>query len=144
VTTIGLEGTAADARPVVGATLELDEDDQYGIVVGGADGTVLREEFIGSGGVIVEISAVVEDKDGNWAMAVTVQIDDPDGGSPRGRERTCRWGRRRRRRHGCSCDPGARRGCASLGCPRPGCLDAHHTDRGAARRGRPITWARKS
>ncbi len=73
-TTIVLGGGPGEEPPVVGATIELPEDDQHELVVGGPGGEVIREEYIGDRGTVSGYGPLVRDADGNWSVLVTVEL----------------------------------------------------------------------
>jgi len=73
-TTIVLSGGPDEEPPSVGTTIEVPEDDQHQLVVGGPDGEVIREEFIGDQATIGAYGPLVTDTDGNWSVLVTVEV----------------------------------------------------------------------
>ncbi len=74
-TTIVLSGGPGEERPSVGTIIELPADDQHQLVIGGIDGEVIREEFIGDRATISAYGPLVTDADGNWSVLVTVGVD---------------------------------------------------------------------
>ena len=73
-TTIVLGGGPGEEPPALGATIELPADDQHELVVGGPDGEVIREEYIGDRGTVSGYGPLVRDADGNWSVLVTVEV----------------------------------------------------------------------
>lgn len=74
VTTIVLSGGPDEEIPAVGAAIEVPEDDQHQIVIGGPDGELVREEFIGDQGEIVSYGPIARDADGNWSVLITIDV----------------------------------------------------------------------
>lgn len=73
-TSIVLSGGPGDEPPAVGTTMAMPEDDQHRIVIGGLDGEVIREEFLGDEATIVGYGPIATDADGNWAVSVEVDV----------------------------------------------------------------------
>jgi hypothetical protein len=73
-TTIVLSGGPADEPPAIGTTIELPPDDQHQLTVGGPDGEVIRDEFIGDQAMISGYGPIVSDADGNWSVLVSVDV----------------------------------------------------------------------
>jgi len=82
VTTIVLSGGPADEPPAIGATIELPEDDQHQLVVGGPDGEVIREEFLGDQATISGYGPIVTDAEGNWSVLVDVDVSTAAAPTP--------------------------------------------------------------
>jgi hypothetical protein len=81
-TSIILSGGPGDPRPSVGGVVVFDEDDRYGVVVGGPDGVVLRDEYLGVGGTIVAIGGIAIAEDGTWSIIATIDLDAPPAPDP--------------------------------------------------------------
>ena len=77
-TTVILSGIDAEDVPAIGTRMALPQDDQHALVVGGADGVVIREEFIGTSGVVKEVGLVIVDEDGKRHVLVTLEVTPPD------------------------------------------------------------------
>jgi hypothetical protein len=77
-TTIVLSGSATEATPTIGTPIDLPEDDQHRLVIGGLTGEVIREEPIGSRGTVTGYGPLVTDENGDWAVLVTVETDAPE------------------------------------------------------------------
>ena len=71
-TTIVLSGGPGEEPPAIGATVPLPEDDQHRIVIGGLDGQIIREEYLGDQATIVSYGPMATDIDGNWSVSVEV------------------------------------------------------------------------
>lgn len=72
-TDIVLGGGPGEMLPVLGAIMVLPEDDQHAIVIGGPNGEVIREDFIGDHGTVIGVGPIVTDLDGNWSVLVSVE-----------------------------------------------------------------------
>ena len=73
-TTIVLSGGPGEERPSVGTTIEVPVDEQHQLVIGGQDGEVIREEYLGDQATISGYGPLVTDADGNWSVLVTVDV----------------------------------------------------------------------
>ncbi len=69
-----LSGGPGEEPPVTGTTIELSEDDQHQLVIGGPGGKVIREGFLGDRATIGAYGPLVTDADGNWSVLVTVDV----------------------------------------------------------------------
>jgi hypothetical protein len=69
-----LSGGPGEERPALGSTIELPVDDRHQIVIGGPDGEVIREEFIGHQATIGAYGPLVTDAEGNWSVLVSVDV----------------------------------------------------------------------
>lgn len=82
VITLVLTGGLDEEPPPVGATIFIPQDDQHQLVIGGPDGAVIREEFIGEQATVTAFGSRVTDAGGNWSVLVTVDVTATTGAVP--------------------------------------------------------------
>ena len=79
---IVLSGVPGEEPPPIGSAIEVPEDDQHRIVIGGPDGSVIREEFIGDQAEVIGYGPIARDADGSWSILTTVKVSTIPAPSP--------------------------------------------------------------